>query len=82
MIILMKNVNNFQVAKVQVLLSICLTFCQFQSRVAYKSVDFKKTVYVSVFSWYLKKRNQNFMIWLTPQAQVVKKVVNRKSLFP
>ena len=53
------------------LLSICLTFCQFQSCVAYKSVAFKKTVYVSIFSWYLKKRNRNFMIWLTPQAQVV-----------
>ena len=76
----MKNLNNFQVAKVQpwVLHSICLTFCQFQSRVAYKSVAFKKTVYVSISSRYLKKKPRNFMIWLTPQAQVVKTVVNRK----
>ena len=38
--------NNFQVAKVQsqVLLSICLIFCQFQSGDAYKSVAYKKSM--------------------------------------
>ena len=42
MIMWMKNVNNFQIVKVQVLLSICLIFCQFQPGVAYKSVTYKK----------------------------------------
>ena len=42
MIMWMKNVNNFQIVKVQVLLSICLIFCQFQPGVAYKSVAYKK----------------------------------------
>ena len=36
----MKNVKNFKV-----LLSICLSFSQFQSGVAYKSVAYKKSVY-------------------------------------
>ena len=38
----MKNVNNLQIAKIQVMLSICLIFCQFQPGVAYKSVAYKK----------------------------------------
>ena len=40
MITWMKNVNNFQIAKVQpqVLLSICLSFCQIHPGVAYKIV--------------------------------------------
>ena len=40
----MKNVNNFQIAKVSALqgLNICLIFCQFQPGVAYKSVGYKK----------------------------------------
>ena len=40
----MKNVNNFQIEKVQLqgLLSIYLIFCQFQPGVAYKSVAYKK----------------------------------------
>ena len=44
----MKNVNSFQIAEVQprVLLSICLIFCQFQPCVAYKSVAYKKCVYL------------------------------------
>ena len=49
MITWMKNVNNFQKAKVQpqgVLFSICLIFCQAQPGVAYKSVTYKKRVYV------------------------------------
>ena len=38
----MKNVNNFQIAKVGigVLPSICLLFCQFQPGVAYKRVAY------------------------------------------
>ena len=46
MITWIKNVYNFQVAKVhsQVVLSICLIFCQFQPGVAYKSVAYKKSV--------------------------------------
>ena len=40
----MKNVNNFQTAKIQpqVLLSIYLIFCSFQPGVVYKSVAKKK----------------------------------------
>ena len=43
----MKNVNNFQIAKVQprVLLSICLIFCQFQLGVGCKIVAYVKSVY-------------------------------------
>ena len=39
----MKNMNNFQMAKVkpQVLLSICFNFYQFQPSVAYKSAAYK-----------------------------------------
>ena len=42
-----KNVNNFQIAKVQsnrVLFSICLIFCQFHPGVTYKSVAYEKVV--------------------------------------
>ena len=45
----MKKVNNFQITKVQpqgVAYSFLLTFCQFQPGVAYKSVDYKESVYV------------------------------------
>ena len=44
----MKNVNDFQIAKVQrwVLFSICLIFCQFQPGVAYESVAYKESVYI------------------------------------
>ena len=40
----MKNVNNFQIAKVQPQggVSICLIFCQFFAGVVYKSVACKK----------------------------------------
>ena len=43
-----KNVNNFQIAKVslRVLLSIYLIFHQFQFGVVYKSVAYKKSVYI------------------------------------
>ena len=42
----MKNVNNFQIAKLQSqrVASHFLDFCQFQPGVAYKSVAYKKTV--------------------------------------
>ena len=42
----MKNVNNFQRAKVQrkVLLIICLIFWQLQTDVAYQSVTYKRSV--------------------------------------
>ena len=42
MITWIKNVNNFQIAKVQPS-GICLAFCQFQSAVIYKSLAYKKT---------------------------------------
>ena len=44
MITWVKNVNNFQIAKVQSqgVISICLLFCQFQPGVAYKSAAYKK----------------------------------------
>ena len=39
----MKNINHFQIAKVQPLLvSYCLFFCQFQPGVSYKGVAYKK----------------------------------------
>ena len=40
----MKNVNNFQIAKVspRMLLSICLIFCHFQPGVACEGVVYKK----------------------------------------
>ena len=46
----MKNVNNFQIAKVKprVLLSTCLIFCQFQSDVAYKSVAYKNKACIDI----------------------------------
>ena len=46
----MKNVDNFQIAKVQprMFLNICLIFCQFQPAVAYKSVTYKKSVYIYI----------------------------------
>ena len=46
-LLLMKNVNNFQIEKIhpQIVLSICLSFCQFQPGVTYKeSVAYKKSV--------------------------------------
>ena len=43
----MKNVNDCQITKVQSQgLSICLIFCQFQPGVAYKSVGYRKSVYI------------------------------------
>ena len=42
MITLIKNMNNFQIARV--LLSICLKFDQFQAGVAYKNFAYKKDV--------------------------------------
>ena len=47
-LLLMKNVDNFQIEKIhpQIVLSICLSFCQFQPGVTYKeSVAYKKSVY-------------------------------------
>ena len=42
----MKNVNHFQIKKVQPQgVRICLMFCQFQPGVAYKIVAYKKSVY-------------------------------------
>ena len=40
----MANINKYQIAKVQsqVLLSICLTFCQFHPDEARKSIAYKK----------------------------------------
>ena len=50
MITWMKNVNNFEIAKVesQSLHSICLIFWQFLPGVAYKSVAYKKSVYYQI----------------------------------
>ena len=43
----MRNVNDFQMTKfiLRVLLSICLSFCQFQTGVAYKKACFKQTFF-------------------------------------
>ena len=47
----MKNVNNFQITKIQswVLLNICLIFGQFQPGVAYKSFAYKKKRVLQLF---------------------------------
>ena len=46
--------NNFQIVKVQpqVLLSICLRFCQFQSGVASKSIAYKKEACMALHKIY------------------------------
>ena len=47
----MKNVNNFQIAKAQNLLRICLISCQYQPGAAYKSVVYKEKSVYSKQSW-------------------------------
>ena len=44
----MKKVNNFQIAKVQPQVSICLIFCQYQPGVAYKYFTFKKACILKI----------------------------------
>ena len=48
----MKKANNFQIMKVQPqgVVSFCLIFCQFLPGVAYKSVAYKKKVYILMYS--------------------------------
>ena len=60
MITWMKNVNSFQKRfNLGVLLSICLFFCQFQPGVTYKSVAYKKGVYLfSALHFFLLRFSQ------------------------
>ena len=63
MIMRMKKVNNFQIAKVQPrhVAQFCFIFCQFQPDVAYKSVAYKKRVYndkIDVIKFFSKPLRQ------------------------
>ena len=69
----MKNVNNFQIAKVhlRVLLSFCLIFCQFQPSVAYKSFAYKACIENMKLKFTLKhhcplnRRADVYRVWFT-----------------
>ena len=61
-----KNANIFQIAKVSGL-NFCLTFCQFQPGVTYKSVAYRKVCIAfkspkkSIFKDFTEKYTQNFL---------------------
>ena len=73
----MKNVINSKEQKfsLRVLVSICLFFCQFQPGIAYKSIAYKKSVWLLNFiclnGWSIEKKNHQAWSILKPVLEII-----------